>query len=56
MHARTAAPAILAAAWDPQEAARAAVEFAEKYAPQVEADQKQFAVARGTVAQALGLL
>jgi uncharacterized protein (DUF2252 family) len=52
---RANAPALLAATWSPQEAARAAVEFAQKYAQTVEADQRAFVKARGKVASALGL-
>lgn len=55
LHARTAAPAILGAQWSPAEAAHAAVEFAGKYAAQVEADQKVFIHARERVAKELGL-
>jgi hypothetical protein len=55
LHARANAPAILGAHWEPTEAARAAVEFAEKYAAQVEADQKAFARARDRAAQELGV-
>ena len=55
LHARANAPVLLGAAWDPDEAAHAAVEFAERYAAQVEADQKAFAGARDEVARALGI-
>ena len=55
LHARTSAPALLGAQWNPAEAAHAAVAFAEKYAPQVEADQKAFVHAREQVAKELGL-
>jgi hypothetical protein len=56
LHARVNAPAILAADWDAARAAHAAVEFAEKYAAQAEADQKAFTKARDQVAKELGLL
>lgn len=56
LHARASAPAILAAKWDVQAAARAAVEFAEKYAPLVESDQKAFARAKDQVGKELGVL
>ncbi len=56
LHARPNAPAILAAKWDAQAAARAAVEFAVKYAPQVESDQKAFAGAKERVGKELGVL
>ena len=56
LHARENAPAFLGASWDVEQAARDAVAFAETYSAQVEADQKAFAVARGQVAQQLGLL
>ena len=55
LHARANAPAILHAQWDMQGAARAAVEFAEKYAPLAEADQKAFAQAHARAAQQLGI-
>jgi hypothetical protein len=55
MHCRPSAPLLLDADWKPQEAARAAVEFAAKYAEQVEADQKAFIRRREAVANALGL-
>ena len=55
MHCRASAPQLLDAAWDPHEAARAAVEFAESYAAQVEADQKVFIKHRDDVARALHL-
>jgi len=55
MHARANAPAILAASWDVEKCARAATDFAEKYAPIVEADQKAFAKARADVAGKLQL-
>jgi hypothetical protein len=56
LHARENASAMLAATWNPGDAALAAVTFAEKYAEQVEADQRAFAGAREQVAKALGLL
>ena len=55
LHARSSAPSILGAQWSPAEAAHAAVEFAEKYAAQVEADQKAFVRAREQVAKELGV-
>jgi uncharacterized protein (DUF2252 family) len=55
MHCRPSAPLLLDEDWKPQEAARAAVEFAAKYAEQVEADQKAFIRRREAVANALGL-
>ncbi len=55
LHARENAPAFLGAHWNPLEAARAAVDFAETYAAQVEADQKAFARAKEQVAKELGL-
>ena len=55
MHARASAPAILAANWDVEKCAKAAVDFAEKYAPIVEADQKALARAKTDVARALQL-
>jgi len=55
LHARVNAHSSLAARWNPQDAARLAVEFAEKYAPLVESDQKAFVKARADVAKALGL-
>jgi hypothetical protein len=55
LQARPCAPALLGAQWDPAAAAHAAVEFAVKYAAQVEEDQKAFAFARGRVSQELGL-
>jgi len=55
LHARENAPALLGAPWDVEQAAHAAVAFAERYAAQVEADQKAFARARGEVAEQLGL-
>jgi uncharacterized protein (DUF2252 family) len=55
MHCRSSAPLLLDADWKPQEAARAAVEFAAKYAEQVEADQQAFIRRREAVANALGL-
>ena len=55
LHARENAPAILGAQWDPAAAAHAAVEFAEKYAVQVEQDQKTFTRERERVAKELAL-
>ena len=55
LHCRENAPVMFDAAWSADTAARQAVEFAEKYAPQVEADQKLFVKERNQVAQALGL-
>jgi uncharacterized protein (DUF2252 family) len=55
MHCRVNAPIMLGAQWSAQEAARAAVEFAEKYALQVESDQKAFARSRGEIAKQLRL-
>ena len=55
MHCRASAPPLLETTWDPREAARAAVEFAEKYAAQVEADQKVFIKHRDDIAKALHL-
>jgi hypothetical protein len=52
---RANAPLLLAAPWKPQEAAQAAVDFAQKYAATVEADQHAFLKARDAVASALGL-
>jgi uncharacterized protein (DUF2252 family) len=52
---RANAPLLLAARWNPQETATAAVEFAQKYAATVEADQRAFVKARDSVAEALGL-
>jgi hypothetical protein len=56
LHARFNAPVLLGAHWDVEQAARAAVAFAERYAAQVEADQKEFVKAKDAVAKALGLL
>src|SRR5438067_5017776 len=53
LHARVNAPVLLGAAWDPAETAHAAVEFAERYAAQVEADQKKFVAAKNQVSRAL---
>jgi uncharacterized protein (DUF2252 family) len=55
LHCRENAPVMFDAAWSPAAAARGAVEFAEKYAPQVEADQKLFVQERNRVAKALGI-
>lgn len=55
LHCRASAPQLLAADWDPRAAARAAVEFAARYAAQVESDQRSFLRARGAVEKALGL-
>jgi hypothetical protein len=55
LHARENAPAILGTHWDIARCAQVAVDFAEKYALQVEADQKAFAKAKGEVSKALGL-
>ena len=55
LHARNGAPSILGAQWSPSEASHAAVDFAEKYAAQVEADQKAFLRAREQVAKELGV-
>ncbi len=52
---RCNAPLLLDAPWDIERAARAAVEFAQKYAATVEADQRAFLKARKAVASALGL-
>jgi uncharacterized protein (DUF2252 family) len=56
MHARVNAPILLGAHWSADDAARSAVEFAEKYAAQVEIDQKAFAKARGDAGKELGVL
>jgi uncharacterized protein (DUF2252 family) len=53
---RENAPMLLGAQWSSSDAARAAVEFAEKYAAQVESDQKTFAKARGDAGKQLGVL
>ncbi|GAC1339637.1 MAG: hypothetical protein NVSMB23_08890 [Myxococcales bacterium] len=55
MHCRVNAPQLLDVDWKPHEAARAAVEFAERYAAQVEDDQKTFLQHRDAVVKALGL-
>jgi uncharacterized protein (DUF2252 family) len=55
LHVRENAPAILGTHWDIAGCAQAAVDFAEKYAPQVEADQKTLAKAKDEVAAALGV-
>jgi anti-sigma regulatory factor (Ser/Thr protein kinase) len=41
--------------WSAAEAAKAAVEFAQKYAAQVEADQQAFVRSKAAVSEALGL-
>jgi hypothetical protein len=56
LHARVNAPMLLGAHWDVEQAARAAVAFAERYAAQVEADQKAFVKAKELVLKDLGLL
>ena len=55
LHCRVNAPAMLDAAWDPMEAARNAVSFAESYAAVVEADWRAFVQARSRVVQELGV-
>ena len=55
LQARANAPVLLGAQWVPAAAAHAAVEFAGKYAAQVEADQKAFVRARDQVVKELGL-
>lgn len=55
LHCRENAPVMFDAVFSPDEAARKAVEFAAKYAPQVEADQKRYVQERNRVAQALGI-
>jgi uncharacterized protein (DUF2252 family) len=55
MHCRASAPQLLDVDGKPHEAARAAVEFAERYAEQVEADQQTFLKHRDDVTKALGL-
>ena len=55
LHCRHNAPAMFDTAWNAAEAARAALAFAEKYAAQVEADQKAFVQRKSEVAKALGL-
>jgi uncharacterized protein (DUF2252 family) len=55
LHARENAPAILGTHWDISRCAQVAVDFADKYALQVEADQKSFAKAKPEVIKALGL-
>ena len=55
LHCRENAPVMFDAAWSPDTAARRAVEFAEQYLPQVEADQKRFVQERDRVARALGI-
>jgi uncharacterized protein (DUF2252 family) len=56
LHCRENAPMLLGAQWSSADAARAAVEFAEKYAPQVESDQKAFVKARADAGKELGVL
>ncbi len=46
---------MLDTAWNPAEAAEAAVSFAEDYAAVVEADWRAFVASRERVAQELGL-
>jgi uncharacterized protein (DUF2252 family) len=53
--ARANAPALLDTSWSPQETAKQAVEFAQKYAATVEADQRAFVKARAAVSKALSL-
>ena len=55
LHARMNAPGLLGADWSPEDTARTAVEFAERYSVQVEADQKTFARSKDDVARALGI-
>ena len=55
LHCRHNAPAMFDTAWNAAEAARAALAFAEKYAAQVDADQKVFVQSKSQVAKALGL-
>ncbi|HEX4386217.1 MAG TPA: DUF2252 family protein [Myxococcales bacterium] len=55
LHVRENAPAILGTHWDINHCAQVAVDFAEKYALQVEADQKSFAKAKPEVIKALNL-
>jgi len=55
LHARMNAPGLLGADWSPENAARTAVEFAERYAVQVEADQRTFARSKDDAARALGI-
>jgi len=55
LHCRANAPAMLDAAWDPRQAAEAAVTFAQDYAKIVEADWSAFVKARARVSQELGL-
>lgn len=55
LHVRFNAPAMFNHAWSAVDAAKAAVEFAQKYAAQVEADQKAFVASKQRVAEALGL-
>ena len=55
LHARVNAPVLLGTAWDPAATAHAAVEFAERYSIQVEADQKTFVASKEEVSRALGI-
>src|SRR6267143_842780 len=55
LHARMNAPGLLGADWSLEDAARTAVEFAERYAVQVEADQTTFARSKDDAARALGI-
>jgi uncharacterized protein (DUF2252 family) len=55
LHCRVNAPAMLDAAWNPLQAADAAVAFAKDYAAVVEADWRAFVKARSQVAEELGL-
>jgi len=55
LHCRHNAPAMFDTAWTAAEAALAALAFAEKYAVQVDADQKAFVQNKSQVAKALGL-
>src|SRR5712671_4660260 len=54
LHCRLNAPVMLDTAWNPAEAAEAAVSFAEDYAAVVEADWRAFVDSRDRVAQELG--
>jgi hypothetical protein len=55
LHTRFNAPAMFNYVWSAAEAAKAAVEFAQKYAPQVEADHLAFVRSKQRVSEALGL-
>ena len=55
LHCRVNAPVMFDTAWSADDAARAAVEFAEKYAVQVDKDHKEFVQAKRRIAEALGL-